>query len=156
MLDPLKLLSQNMHTAFLAPPFLASVLFVTAKYCQTNYATSLFSGCSRFALSMSSSLIMWKKIEIKNNQNRKTIPLNCNLSEWNPFILIAKSPFFPLYYTELEEISDLAIYRATRASRLGRFWATRASSAQAPRPTLHPWARESQDPARARAHRRWR
>ena len=35
----LKLLSQNMHTAFLVlQPFLASVLFVTAKYCQTKSA----------------------------------------------------------------------------------------------------------------------
>ena len=69
VLHPLKLLSQNMHTAFLAPPFLASVLFVTAKYCQTNYATSLFSGCSRFALSMSSSLITWKKLKLKSTKS---------------------------------------------------------------------------------------
>ena len=49
-LHPLKHLSQNMHTAFLAQPFLASVLFVTAKCFQTKCAASLSSGSSRFAL----------------------------------------------------------------------------------------------------------
>ena len=33
VLNPLKLLLQNMHTAFLAPPFLVSTWRVTAKYC---------------------------------------------------------------------------------------------------------------------------
>jgi hypothetical protein len=35
VLHPLKFLSQNMQRAFLASPFLGSVLFVTVKYCQT-------------------------------------------------------------------------------------------------------------------------
>ena len=49
-----KCMSQNMHTAFLVQPFLASVLFVNAKYCQTKCSTLFFSGCSRFSLLMSS------------------------------------------------------------------------------------------------------
>ena len=61
LLHPLKLLSQNMHTAFLALPFPASLLFVTAKHCQRKYAAWLSSSCSRYALLMSSSLILWGK-----------------------------------------------------------------------------------------------
>ena len=99
VLHPMKLLSQNMHTAFLAPPFLALVLFVTAKYSQTKCATSLFSGCSKFALSMSSSVITWKKIEIVINKNQnQTIQTEPEYG-LEPYPRIPKCALFPLHYT---------------------------------------------------------
>ena len=101
-------LSQNMHTAFLAPPFLASVLFVPEKYCQTKNATLPFSGCSRFALSMSSSLIMWKKIKFKSIKSRwKPILPDNKLSYSNPSTLLVKSAIFPLHYTEFKKLATL-------------------------------------------------
>ena len=66
VLHPVKLLSQNMHSAFLAPPFLVSVWFVSAKYCHTKCAASRSSGCSGFALSMSTSHWQDKKTIYKN------------------------------------------------------------------------------------------
>ena len=102
----------------LGAAFLASVLFVTAKYCQTKCATSLFSGCSRFALSKPLRSLRGKKLKSKSTKTRyEAIHPERKLKDSNPSTLIAKSALFPLHYTEFGKTSDSAIYGATRASR---------------------------------------
>ena len=102
VLHPLKFFSQNMHralhTAFLAQPFLASVLFVTAKYCQTKCASSFCSSCSRFALSM--SLIVEKKLLIVKSLRKMNIKIleRCRQLDSNTYHSKTKFNKISLYY----------------------------------------------------------
>ena len=139
MLHPEAFVTKHAHCIFGAA-FLASVLFVTAKFCQTKCAISFFSGWSKFALLMSSLLIMWKKNEITSKINQYRIQnqsLGMHISRFKPVHPDSKICAIPTTLHRIWQIQLLGnMWSNLLLASIRRFWATRSLSTSAPWPTL--------------------